>query len=496
MQTGGRKHITIEQKESKMNKCPRLVVLASILINAATAITAAVPEKKEDLSYLPITLEEAYDESTLDLKITAETDYQHPDFPGKKLSILKVTYFSHDWIDGPWNGAFKIFLPAEIATEMQGRIAMCPGGTSRKAPREIEIERDLLAGTALLFGIPVCTFPNPPEDHFDRNEIHRVCDKLIAMLLEKQDVSLSPNFPYVALCMRAFTAAGKVAGFPTREVVMMGTSITGHYAFQTATYDKRIVGCLPTGDDGHSIRPTFEQLTAKFNHLYKRYAKHLPEGQTADFSIIERLADAPEEFKQACIKGSSRGVDSKIFRATVFQINGASDFAVSHPNAGKYMDALKVPNSFAQVPNYPHGCAGKVHLNGFRSLIDHCFLGRPLSKAAKPAVEWQEDGSLLVTAAVEGEPEIRSAQVHWIQTKEEKFLKKYASPGQARGFEHVTNAKLAPLEMTKQADGQYAATIPLEAEKGGWIAFYVTFEDFAGKTAGHVSTPYEWIRLP
>jgi len=72
----------------------RVALSAAMLsIAAMAAAESKCCGEKGVLSYLPITTQQACDESTLDLKITSESEYQHPDFPDQKLRGLSVTFF-------------------------------------------------------------------------------------------------------------------------------------------------------------------------------------------------------------------------------------------------------------------------------------------------------------------------------------------------------------------------------------------------------------------
>ena len=124
--------------------------------------------------FLPMSIEQILDASTLDEKVVHKEVLTHPDFPGEEVEKLTTRYFSHQWKDGPWHGTVNIYLPKDIPEVNRGLVALCPRGSlARTIMPDIDIERDYPVGTALHFKIPVCTMPQAGE-HFNLKEIHQL----------------------------------------------------------------------------------------------------------------------------------------------------------------------------------------------------------------------------------------------------------------------------------------------------------------------------------
>lgn len=305
---------------------------------------------------LPVTFEQAVDESTLQERILDETQYVHPDFLGKTVRVLKVGYFSHAWKDGPWTGKLEIYLPSQTAAERRGLMVMAPSSSS-KTSRLVNVEKELLAGTALHFGIPVCSIPQPRENHLGKNEVHQLFDTSIGRFIDTGDPGWIGWYPYAALNMRAYTLVGKVTGTPTRKVVHMGSSITAAMAFITATYDRRVSGVVITGNlayEAEDALPDASDVEARQAILRDNPILRGKRGE-----VYRRLFDAPPETRRLFDKCFHRGRFASNIDGALLQVAGSNDFATPHLTVEEAMKALPIDNHLVYVPNYPMGAPAK-----------------------------------------------------------------------------------------------------------------------------------------
>ncbi len=434
----------------------------------------------DDSQYLPMPLEQILDLSTLDEEVTQEKTFEHPDFPGREVKRLTVSYYSHDGKDGPWRGTVRVYLPTELPEANKGFVAICPRGSlpSSLMP-DVDMERDYAVGTALLLDIPVCTMPQTGE-HFGLKEIHQLSDYMTSRFLDTNDPSWLALYSFATLYMRSATLVGKLVGKPTEKIMHMGSSITAHQGFKVAQCDPRLVGLMATGSSG-----LYSKLVTKDGKQWLSSGTRRPH--------LVRLANAPQEQKDLWLRHSDKGLYADEIKARILLAAGTTDPASQLSVLPDYFGTFPAGKHFLHVPNYPHGCGSTTHVRAFRMWIDHCFFGRPLSELTDLNAEWTDTG-LRVQVRVLGEPNVRKVEIYYHQTTHAGYL----DIGRSREFpgkDHYTKSEMQSGEMQGD-DGSYSVHIPVDEKAGKNIAFFIHVEDFTGKTAGYTSSIMRWLQKP
>lgn len=134
--------------------------ILSLLVAAGAA--AQPSELPDDVRRCyPLTVRQAADWSTLEEQILADEVVGSQTHPGRKARWIKVRYFSHEWIDGPWHATTRIVMPASHKEIRPGLAVICPAGVATRGREPgFTVEQDFMERTAMEFGVPVASMPN------------------------------------------------------------------------------------------------------------------------------------------------------------------------------------------------------------------------------------------------------------------------------------------------------------------------------------------------
>jgi len=432
----------------------------------------------------PLTPAQMLDESTLDLKVLSDQSFTRslPSGASRRLRKVRVSYFSHQWKDGPWEGTVEVLIPAEIPASRRGVVFFAPGG-----PNDVEginLQRDLCERTAVEMGIIVASIPDAGK-HLGEERIHALSDALVMRAIQSGDLGWLPFHPFAALRARAATAIGKLTGVPVHTIIHMGFSISANHAWDWPLHDSRVKGLIATGDIG-DLEDWFPLDGSLKNHPRP---------------VFNAMSQAPGDFQQSAIRSHDPYYHGGQLH-NVLLIAGTNDPSVAPLPLAKFFAALGESKHLAIVPNYGHGCASRRHVDLARMWLEHLLGDRPLTQVTFVEAPALLDGKLRVRARVQGRAEIKQVQFVYATSAEPNFLRGGLMPDAPKRDKGYASAQWQAVSMIKSAasDGSDEWTVSVELPAGQtgklFVAGFADVEDSCEGRAGHASTPVHWLELP
>lgn len=450
----------------------------------ASATDSASANPTAGSPVFPLTPEQMLDESTLDLKVLSDQPFTStlPSGIGRQFRKVRVRYFSHQWKDGPWEGAIELLIPADIPANRRGVVFFAPSGSNNPA-EGVDVRRDLWERTAVEMRIITATIPDAGS-HLGKDSIHAVNDAFLNRAIESRDLSWLPAYPFAALRARAVTMIGKLTGVPVRTVIHMGYSISANHAWTWPLYDSRVKGLIATGDIG-AIEDWFP-LDGSLKNSSR--------------PAFNAMSQAPRDLQQSALRLHDPFYHGAQLH-NVLLIPCSNDPYAAPLAAAKFFAALGEPKHLSIVPNYGHECASRRHVDLARMWLEHLLGNRPLTEVAFVEPPAMVNGTLHVRAHVQGQAQVKTVQFVYATSAEPKFLRAVLMPDAPKQDKSYIAAKWQTVSMSKSAaadgSGEWTASVELPAGQTGklFVAGFVDVEDRHEGLAGYASTAVHWLEV-
>jgi PhoPQ-activated pathogenicity-related protein len=409
---------------------------------------------------------EVLDRPSLDLKISAPSDYSPVSAPGRKLKRIDLTYTSFEWAGETWRHPCMVLLPERVAPKYAGDAVVIAGNGS--SPDGLPIR---YAEAAALMGIPALAIvgANPGPHYGAKNE-----GAVMARMEQKFLATGDPRWiGYAALgrvIVRAVTAMQAVPGVKAERFVVTGGSKRGMASWIAAAADDRIVGAYP----GAWNMANFE---AALRLRAERQGLDYGKGGEGPAAATPRQQLASLETPRG--KEYQRFLDPFVWRDLVankpilFTV-GANDPLFPPLSDTVFLPDMPKTTRIMLIPNRGHGHDSERESAGWRMWMAHVFANRPVPDIALTSK--REPGTLQLTAAVKSPNPIKTVTA-WSASNE-------------RG--NYLECHWAPTVLTAH-DGVWLATLPAPASS--YTAFFVEVEDEDARSGrGIISTGMQEIK--
>ncbi len=420
--------------------------------------------------HFPLTPAEMLDQTTLQEKVLVDRMIDSTVHPGTKMRHLRVSFFSHQWKDGPWRATVELLIPEKLDATREGVVVFAPLGSIHVA-KGVDLKRDIFDRTVSELGIPIASIPKMGK-HYGHEEIHDMSDHLTLKHLKTGDPSWMPIYPTAAVRARAATLIAKLTKKPVTHIIHMGSSISANHAWLWPLHDARVAALVATGDIGF-------------------YRDWFPSDGTVKSSrpAFVAMSKASVALQEQSISLADPYAFGQEFKVKLLQIAGSNDFASPPLSVPKFLDALAGPTHLAVVPNYGHGCASARHPQLLRMWIDHVVDERPLSQVSVKAFK-TSDSQLQVLATVSGKAQIKAVNLVYTTTSEPNFLLPVIATGSSKKKYTKATWKEAPMKLE---GGSWYASVDLD--HAPFVAAYVDVQDEHDGRQGYVSSGIEWLAV-
>lgn len=409
---------------------------------------------------------EMLDRASLDLKISAPSDYTPVTAPGRKLQRIDLTFTSFEWAGEKWRHPCMVLLPDRVSPEYAGDAVVIAGNGSN--PDGLPVR---YAEAAALMGIPALAIigANPGPHYGGKNE------GAVMSVMEKK--FLATGDPYWIgfsalgrVIVRAVTAMQAVPGVKAERFVVTGGSKRGMASWIAAAADDRIVGAYP----GAWNMANFE---ASLKLRAERQGLDYGKGGDGPATATPRQQLASLETPRG--KEYQRFLDPWLWRDRIankpilFTV-GANDPLFPPLSDTVFLPGMPKSTHIMLIPNRGHGHDSEREFAGWRMWIAHVFANRPVPDIE---VAWKrETGAIQLTAAVKTPNPVKTVTAWSASNERGNYLEcRWSSTALTGG------------------DGTWRATLP--APSGSYTAFFVEVADEDPRSGrGVISTGMQEIK--